>query len=157
VQITPAYVGGSERDPELLARYDRLADGLEREGVEGFMREYGDPPVADRFKRLVSLAIRQRLERHRRPEAVAAALRVVPRSSPFGGLDELDHLRMPVLVVASHDEADPEHPYEVARTYAERIPGAELVSEDPGESPLAWRGTRLSRTIAAFCERQGLG
>jgi pimeloyl-ACP methyl ester carboxylesterase len=157
VQITPAYVGGAEQDPERLARYDQLAEGLERKGVEGFMRAYGEPPVADRFQRLVREAIRQRLERHRHPQAVAAALRVVPGSSPFDGLDKLEQLRMPALVVASRDEADPEHPYEVARAYAERIAGAELVSEEPGESPLAWRGTRLSRAIAAFLDREGLG
>jgi pimeloyl-ACP methyl ester carboxylesterase len=157
VQITPAYVGGAESDPERLSRYDRLADALEQEGVQGFVRAYGDPPVADRFKRLVREAIRQRLERHRHPEAVAAALRVVPRSSPFGGLEELERLRTPVLVVGSHDDADPEHPYEVARAYAERIPAAELVSEEPGESPLARRGTRLSRAIAAFLADRDLG
>ena len=27
-----------------------------------------------------------------------------------------------------------------------------MVSEDEGESPLAWQGGKLSREIAAFCE-----
>jgi pimeloyl-ACP methyl ester carboxylesterase len=153
VQVTPAYIGGAETDSTRLARYDALADALDRDGVEGFMRAYGEPPVATRFRGLVREAVRQRLERHRHPRAVAAALRVVPRSSPFDGLDELQWARMPTLVVASHDEADPDHPYAVAQAYAERIPDAELVSEEPGESPLAWRGTRLSRAIAAFLER----
>jgi pimeloyl-ACP methyl ester carboxylesterase len=157
VQITPAYVGGAERDPERLAYYDRLADALESGGVEGFMRAYGDPPITERFKPLVREAIRQRLERHRDPEAVAAALRVVPRSAPFADLAVVEGLPMPVLVVASRDEADPEHPYEVAREYAARIPDAELVSEESGESPLAWRGARLSRAIAAFLGDRGLG
>ena len=78
---------------------------------------------------------------------MAQALRVVPRSSPFDGLEELEWVKAPTLVVGSHDEADPDHPYEVAQAYAERIPDAELVSEEPGQSPLAWRGTRLSRAI----------
>jgi pimeloyl-ACP methyl ester carboxylesterase len=156
VPITPAYRGHPPMDPESLERWDELADALEREGVEGFMRAYGEPPIEPRFRKLVLEAIRQRMERHRYPKAVAAALRIVPRSSPFDGLDELEQLRMPTLVVASRDEADPEHPYEVAREYADRIPGAELISEEPGESPLAWRGARLSRAIGDFLAGKGL-
>lgn len=158
VQITPAYVGGAETEPERLAYYDRLADALERDGVDGFMRAFGEPSsIAPRFRSIVLEAVRQRIARHRHPAAVAQAMRVATRSSPFDGLDELEWVRVPTLVVASHDEADPDHPYAVAQAYAERIPGAELVSEEPGQSPLAWRGTRLSRAIAAFLEGQRLG
>jgi 3-oxoadipate enol-lactonase len=157
VQITPAYVGGAETDRDRLAYYDGLADALERDGVDGFMRAFGEPEsIAPRFRSIVLEAVRQRIARHRHPEAVAAAMRVVPRSSPFDGLDELEWVRVPALVVASHDEADPDHPYAVAQAYAERINGAELVSEEPGQSPLAWRGTRLSRAIQAFLEGHGL-
>jgi len=152
IQITPAYGGSAERDPERLRRWDALADGLERDGVEGFMRAYGEPPVAPRFKGIVIEAIRQRIERHRNPEAVAAAIRVVPRSAPFEGLEPLERVEPRTLVVASLDDADPEHPYDVARLYADLIPRAELIREAPGESPLAWRGTRLSRAIASFLE-----
>ena len=77
----------------------------------------------------------------------------MPRSQPFEDLSELEFLDVPALVVASHDEADPGHPYAVAEAWAERLPRATLVSEDPGASPLAWQGGRLSREIAAFCER----
>jgi hypothetical protein len=59
--------------------------------------------------------------------------------------------------VASRDELDAEHPYEVAQLYLQHIEGAELVSEDPGSSPLAWRGAALSRAIDAFLKRNGLG
>jgi pimeloyl-ACP methyl ester carboxylesterase len=152
IQITPAYRGSAETDPERLRRWDMLAEGLERDGVEGFLRAYGEPPVAPRFKGIVMEAIRQRLERHRNPEAVAAAIRVVPRSAPFEGLEPLERVEPQTLVVASHDDADPEHPYDVARLYADLIPRAELISEAPGESPLAWRGTRLSKAIATFLE-----
>ena len=157
VQITPAYVGGSETDPQRLSYYDGLADGLECDGVEGFMRAFGEPSsIAPRFRSIVLEAVRQRIARHRHPAAVAQAMRVVPRSSPFDGLDELEWMQVPTLIVASHDEADPDHPYAVAQAYAERIPNAELVSEEPGQSPLAWRGTRLSRAIAVFLGRHGL-
>jgi pimeloyl-ACP methyl ester carboxylesterase len=153
VQVTPAHLGLPQEDPRALARWDALADGLELGGVEGFMRAYGDPPVADRFKGLILEAIRQRIERHRHPEAVAAALRVVPRSTAFDGPDALGDVDAPTLVVASRDELDPEHPYSVAEAYVERIRDAELVTEREGESPLAWRGARLSRAIIAFLER----
>jgi pimeloyl-ACP methyl ester carboxylesterase len=152
VQITPAHLG-LPTDEEGEARWDALADGLEQGGVEGFMRAYGDPPVEERFRGLILQAIRQRIERHRHPEAVAAALRVVPRSKAFDGAEALDRVSEPTLVVASRDELDPEHPYEVAAEYARRIPRADLVSEEPGSSPLAWRGAQLSRAILAFLER----
>jgi pimeloyl-ACP methyl ester carboxylesterase len=158
IEITPAYSGGSEDvHARGLRDWDALADGLEEDGVDGFIRAYGEPPVDDRFKGIVMRAIRQRLERHDHLEAVAAALRAVPRSVPFAGIADLERLRPPTLVVAGRDEADPEHPYAVAASYAERIPDCELVSEEPGASPLAWRGAQLSRSIAAFLERHGLG
>jgi pimeloyl-ACP methyl ester carboxylesterase len=91
--------------------------------------------------------------RHLHPEAVAAALRVVPRSRAFDGLDELERLEVPTLVVATRDTADELHPFAVAREYAERLPRAWLVVEDEGESPLAWQGGRVSREIERFLER----
>jgi 3-oxoadipate enol-lactonase len=153
VQITPAHLGLPQTDPGELARWDALADALEHDGPEGFLRAYGDPPVADRFKGLIMEAIRQRIERHRHPEAVADALRVVPRSKAFDGPYALEEVQAPTLIVASRDELDPEHPYSVSAAYAERIRDAELVVEGEGESPLAWRGTRLSRAVIAFLER----
>ena len=156
VQVTPAHLGLPQTDPDELARWDALADGLERDGVEGFVRAYGEPPVEPRFRGLIVQAIRQRVERHLHPEAVANALRVVPRSTAFDGVVALEQLSVPTLIVASRDEQDPQHPYEVAQIYADRIEGAELVSEEPGASPLAWRGAQLSRAIADFVERAGV-
>jgi pimeloyl-ACP methyl ester carboxylesterase len=152
VQVTPAHLGGRGEDID-EERWNALADGLERDGVEGFLRAYGDPPVEERFRGLILTAIRQRIERHRHPEAVAAALRVVPWSVPFDGPEALERVAVPTLVVASRDDLDPEHPYAVAEEFARRIPRAELVSEDPGSSPLAWRGAQLSRAILAYLER----
>ena len=65
-------------------------------------------------------------------------------------MDELEFCEVPALVVASHDKADPRHPYAVAEAYAERLPQARLISEGEGESPLAWQGGKLSREIASF-------
>jgi pimeloyl-ACP methyl ester carboxylesterase len=149
VVIGPVYTGAVE--PESLAYWDGLAEALESGGVDGFVgyidREgETDPAWRDSVLRFT----RERIERHRHPEAVVAALREVPRSRPFGGLEELERLEIPTLVVASGDEADPGHPRQVAEEYARRLPRATLVSEAEGQSPLAWQGGRLSREIAAF-------
>jgi pimeloyl-ACP methyl ester carboxylesterase len=149
VVIGPATLGGVS-DEATLAYWDGLADGLERGGVEGFVAAYDrnlDPAWRETLLRIT----RERLARHRHPQAVAQALRDVPRSSPFDNASELELLDLPALVVASHDEADPGHPYAVAEAWAERLPRASLISEPPGSSPLAWQGGRLSREIAAFC------
>jgi pimeloyl-ACP methyl ester carboxylesterase len=157
VQITPAHLGLPRSDDHELARWDALADGLEREGAEGFLRVYGEPPVEERFRKLIREAIRQRLERHAHPEAVADAIRVVVRSRAFEGVLALERVAAPTLVVASRDDLDPDHPFELAELYRAHIEGAELVTEEPGASPLAWRGAGLSRAIASFLERNGIG
>jgi pimeloyl-ACP methyl ester carboxylesterase len=153
VQVTPAYDGRPREDDEDLADWDRLADGLEQGGVDGFLAAY-DPPADERFRETVLKVTRQRLERHRHPGAVADALRVVPRSLAFEGLEELEHVEIPTLIVASGDEADPGHPYAIAEAYAERLPNARLVTEEEGKSPLAWQGARLSKAIAGFLDSQ---
>ena len=138
---------------ERLAYWDQLAAGLDTGGVDGFMRAYEAELAVDPSWRDTALRItRERMELHRHPEGVVRALREVPRSLPFEGLAELETLDVPALVVASYDEADPGHPYAIAEAWAERLPSARLVSEDPGKSPLAWQGGRLSRTIADFLD-----
>jgi pimeloyl-ACP methyl ester carboxylesterase len=136
-----------------LAYWDALADGLEQGGVDGFMEAYEASLEVDPAWTETALQItRQRMELHRHPEAVARALREVPRSVPFDGLEELETLDVPALMVASYDEADPGHPYAIAEAWAERLPRARLVSEEPDKSPLAWQGGRLSRVIADFLD-----
>jgi hypothetical protein len=56
-------------------------------------------------------------------------------------------------VVGSRDEADSLHPLDVAREYVRRLPDTVLVVEDEGETPIAWRGTSLSRAIFDFLLR----
>jgi len=138
---------------ETLAYWDSLADGLATGGFEGFMEAYEAGLEADPAWTETALRItRERMQLHRHPEALAHALHEVPRSLPFEGLGELETLDLPALVVASYDEADPGHPYAIAEEWAERLPSARLVSEEPGKSPLAWQGGRLSRVIADFLD-----
>jgi pimeloyl-ACP methyl ester carboxylesterase len=157
VVITPGYDPATQEEPERLARWDALADGLERGGVDGFLRAYGDPAVAPRWREPTLSAIRQRLELHEHPGAVADALRAVPRSRPFGALEELRALSVPVTVVASSDAADPGHPQALAEAYAAAIPDATLITDEPGRSPLAWQGSQVSAVIAEVVRRSGLG
>jgi len=150
VVITPSH------DPELsptdLERWDALSDGLRTGGVEGFVAAYGDPGVPDAWRETVQTVLRQRLAAHEHPEAVADALRVVPRSAPFD-VEDLGRIAMPTVIVADRDEADPGHPLAVGEDYARRIPGAELVVEEKGRSPIAWQGGQLSKVIASLAAR----
>jgi pimeloyl-ACP methyl ester carboxylesterase len=141
---------------ENLARWDALADGLRNGGVEGFVAAYGDGGVGEQWRDIVDRVLHQRLAQHEHPEAVADALRAVPRSRAFEAWEELAELALPCVVVGSRDEADPGHPYAVAERYAEAIPGAELVSEEPGASPLAWQGGQLSKLIAGLAARSAV-
>jgi 3-oxoadipate enol-lactonase len=144
---------GIPASEETLVHWDQLAAGLESGGVDGFMDAYEEQLSVDPSWNETALRItRERMELHRHPEGVVRALREVPRSLPFEGLAELETLDVPTLVVASYDEADPGHPYAIAEAWAERLPSARLVSEEPGKSPLAWQGGRLSRAIADFLD-----
>lgn len=155
VQITPAYMGYGRKDPQELAHWDSLAEALEHRDVESFVQTSGLGELPERWREGVEKGLRQRLERHRDLDAVAAALRVVPRSYAWQGIDRLRDLAVPTLVIASRDEVDPGHPLEIAAHYARLIPDVELVVEEEGAAPLAWQGGQLSRRIADFLERDG--
>jgi pimeloyl-ACP methyl ester carboxylesterase len=154
VQVTPGFGGGSKGDAD-LEDWDRLAEGMARGGVEGFMEAYV-PPSEPRFREAALKFTRQRLERHEHPKAVADALRVVPRSIAFDGLEQLSALEMPALVVGSRDESDPGHPLELAQDYASHLPNASLIVEDEGQSPIAWQGAQLSHAVEAFLRESDL-
>ena len=150
VQITPAYTGDARVGGET---WGLMAAELERGDLDAFARLAQPDGVPDRWRELAREATRQRMERHEHPEAVAQALREVPKSIAWTGLEPLEGLELPVLLVGSRDVADPQHPLAVAQEYARRLPRAELVVEDEGQSPLAWQGARLSGAIGDFLER----
>jgi len=149
VAITPAYLPD---EPSDLDRWDRLAAGLRAGGVDGFVEAYGDPGVPEPWSETIITVVRQRLSQHEHPLALADALEQVPRSAPFEAEDDLRGVAAPTVVVADRDAPDPGHPLRVGERWAALIPGARLVVEEPGKSPIAWQGGQLSRVIAALVE-----
>jgi pimeloyl-ACP methyl ester carboxylesterase len=153
--ITPAY------DPDThmtgpgdeLAAWDALARGLREGGVEGFLAAYDFASVPDAWRATVEKVVQQRLSAHEYPKAVADALEAVPRSRPFEHFEELSAIEAPTVVIGSHDEADPGHTLAVGERYAQAIPSARLLVEEPGSSPLAWQGGQVSRALLDLAER----
>lgn len=157
VVITPAYDPDTNENPARLERWDALSDGLRSGGVEGFVAVYErSGEIPPEWRETILKVVRQRLALHEHPDAVADALRVVPRSRPFSALSELAAISVPVTVVASADGPDPGHPQAIGEAYAAAIPGARLVLDEPGHSPVAWQGSQLSAVVAEVAARAGL-
>jgi len=154
VQITPAYTGYSRTGDADGASWETLASALD-EGIDRFLEVAQPGDLPERWREVAREATRQRMERHGDLAAVAQALREVPSSVAWKGLDALSDLDVPVLVVGSQDESDWLHPLGVAQEYCRKLPNCELIVEDKGDSPLAWQGARLSNAIADFFERVG--
>ena len=152
VVVTPAFDPGAPRD---FARWDALSRGLRTGGIEGFVEAYRvDDEVPEAWRDTVRTVLRQRMAQHGDLGALADALHATPRSRPFESLGELGSLSVPAVVVASRDDADPGHPLAVGEAYAAAIPGARLLTEPVGKSPLAWQGGQLSRVIAELAAQR---
>jgi pimeloyl-ACP methyl ester carboxylesterase len=150
--ITPAFDPAAPSDGGAFIGWDRMARGLRKGGVEGFVAAYDLDAVPTRWRETVVKVQRQRLAAHEHPLAVADALEAVPRSRPFAAWSELERIEAPTLVVGSRDEADPGHPLAIAERYAAAIPRARLVVEEPGGSPIAWQGGQLSKALLGLAE-----
>ena len=150
VVITPAYDPDDFDGDESLARWDALAEGLRtrrRRGLRRGLRRARACPR--RWRETVLQVIRQRLAAHEHPEAVADALQRGPAVAAVRARSPTSAaIAVPTVVVADRDEADPGHPLAVGEAYAEAIPGARLVVEEEGKSPIAWQGSQLSQVIA---------
>lgn len=158
VLIGPASEGRAPEEEE-LERWDSLADVLESGGIEGFARASTEDLVGIDPERREQIAavVKRRMAAHRDLGAVSRAIREVPRSVPFQGMEALGAVRLPALVIGSHDEFDPGHPLAVAEAWAEAIPEAELAVEGAGESPIAWRGNRVCDLVDAFLRHRVAG
>jgi 3-oxoadipate enol-lactonase len=154
VQITPAYTGYARTGDVDGESWETLATALD-DGIEEFITVAQPGNLPERWREVAREATRQRMERHADLTAVAQALREIPSSIAWKGLDALSELELPVLVIGSQDDADWLHPLGVAEEYCRKLPKCELLVEDRGDSPLAWQGARLSNAIADFFERVG--
>jgi pimeloyl-ACP methyl ester carboxylesterase len=148
VVITPGFDPVEYTDPQRLERWDVLSDALRSGGIEGFAEAFGVQRIPAAWRETVGRALRQRMAAHEHLDAVADALRAVPRSAPFGDLHALEAIECPALVIGSRDDADPGHPLALAERYAELLPRGRLAVEEEGRSPLAWQGGRVSKLIA---------
>jgi len=151
VAITPAYDPvSSAHAARRLRRYDTLSDALREGGIDGYVAAYGVDRLPPAWRGSVETFLRQSLARHEHLDAVADALRALPRSRPFEDLHALEQIECPAVVVASRDEADPGHPLALGEDYAALLPQGRLEVEPQGSSPLAWQGGRLSKVIAGL-------
>jgi pimeloyl-ACP methyl ester carboxylesterase len=153
---TPTEEARTPTGESPFAHWDALASGLRAGGIEGFMAAYDLNAVPKAWRETVERVVRQRLAGHEHPGAVADALESVPRSRPFERWEDLRQIMVPAVVVASRDEADPDHPLAVAERYAQSIPGARVIVEDAGptpRSPIAWQGGQLSKVLLDLAER----
>src|SRR5688572_11818241 len=92
VQITPAYTGYARTGNAEGEAWEKLASALD-EGIDKFV-EVAQPPTGlpERWRDVAREASRQRMERHDDLTAVAQALREVPSSVAWKGLDVLSDL-----------------------------------------------------------------
>ena len=140
----------SRASPAALAAWDALATGLREGGVEGFVAAYeAHREVPERYRETLLTVLRQRLSAHEHPDAVADALQRVPRSRPFeaSGRARADRRARPSWSPAATSPI-PSIRSPSASATPTAIPGARLLVEEPGRSPLAWQGGQLSRVLA---------
>src|SRR5437899_8318405 len=131
--VTPAYDPDDHPHADRLRRARKLADGIRRAGIAGFMEGLEPAPGwggrADTFRRVLG----QRMKQHRDLMAVADALPTVMAAAPFGTLAELDAIAAPAVVVGTRDDYDIDHPQELAERYAAALPRARFVCEPEGK------------------------
>ncbi|HWI23002.1 MAG TPA: alpha/beta hydrolase [Baekduia sp.] len=149
--MTPGFDPDQVGDATVLARWDMLADALRTGGVDGFVEAYGPPSPDERWTKTLTTVLRQRMELHEHPLAVADALQQTPRSQPFAQLGDLGAIACPVTVVGTRDAPDPGHPLDLANRYAAAL-GTDLIVEEPGASPIAWQGGKVSALITTLAE-----
>jgi 3-oxoadipate enol-lactonase len=136
-----------------LREWSGLALALRLSGPTAFAASLPFPGMDREKAVLIRELIRQRLAQHGELAAVADALEAVPWAEPFDSLEELGSIRVPTLVVGSHDQFDRAHPYALAQAYATAIPDSEFVCEAAGAFPLAWGARELAGLVRDLAER----
>lgn len=150
--LTPGFDPDRFGDPDDRAMWDRWAHGMRTGGVKGFLEAYRFPDAAnERAARAMRYVLKRRLRLHQHTDALGDAIYGLARSAPYRSVDELAAVEAPSVILATHDDYDLDHPYDVARRYA-AVLGCEIVVEDPGDPPLAFRGDEISDVILQVAE-----
>lgn len=130
---------------------ERLADDLEREGIEAFVDRWERSPVLASHAALdPAVAARQRAIRLAQdPHGLAGSLRLAGQGAMAPLHDRLAGIRSPTLVIAgSRDPARPR-----AEVVAAGIPGARLaVVEGAGHTPHLERPDAFRRLVTDFLQ-----
>ena len=149
--VTPAYAPYHSFRPEVLARWDALAEALRSGGPDRFAEVWAEgTELSEWLRGHVMPLLRRRMFLHESPAAVADAIQGVPRSKPYEVVEDVSAVRPPVLVIGTRDVFDPEHPLALAEAYTDSLQDARLEVEPEGGVPLSWSGGRLSRLLEDF-------
>ena len=129
--------------PGALGRTRRGPARGRRRWLPGGLRRRASPET---WRETVPRCIRQRLARTSIPTRSPTRCRW-SRARGRSSAADLARVALPAVVVASGDEADPEHPLAVGEAGA-GDPRRAAVADEPGGSPVAWQGSQLSKVIA---------
>jgi len=157
VVITPGF--DPEQDEAAFAaacrRWRALADALRSAGIDGFLQAYRLERIGEPWRETVRRAVAQRIGAHRDLLALADAVEGVGCSRPPFDGEALTGVGVQAIVIGSRDQADPDHPLELAGRYASWL-GCNLLVEPPPpppRSPIAWQGGRVSALVLELARR----
>ncbi|MGQ9907727.1 MAG: 2-succinyl-6-hydroxy-2,4-cyclohexadiene-1-carboxylate synthase [Candidatus Flexifilum sp.] len=121
---SPGLADPAEREARRHAD-ERLADRIEREGIDAFVQYWDDLPLFSGLRRLPEAQrARLRAERLRRdPRGLAASLRGMGTGAQPSLWERLGELAMPVLLIAGAEDGKYAA---IARRMAAAIPGAAI-------------------------------
>ena len=94
--------------------WERMASELERGGVDAFVDVAAPAGAGEGWRKIAREATGSAWSATSIPRRSPEALRQVPRSAAWNGLEALEQLEVPVLVVGSRDEMDHLHPLAIA-------------------------------------------
>lgn len=154
VLVTPAFDPEHRLTADERYRARQFVSALRTGDADAFER--ADPLPGDHASITAAIRglLRRRLESHADLAAVADAVEVLVEDVAFSPLERLNEIRVPSLVVASHDRWDRLHPYRTAEAWADALPDGRLVTEPPHRAPLAWRPRRLAELVVRFAHER---
>jgi pimeloyl-ACP methyl ester carboxylesterase len=157
VLITPAFDPRHRLTPDERRRSRQFVAALRTGDTEAF--DAADPLPGDHpgITAMIRKLLRRRLDDHADLGAVADAVEGLVEDVAFASLEQLGAIRVPAVVVASHDRWDGLHPYATAEAWAHALPRGRLVAEAPDHVPLAWRPRRVAELVAEFARELATG